>query len=86
MRGQRSFSINYVPWDELQQFRCKEIEQIAGLGNGGMRCKEHACNGDYHAWTLGNWAFYVPTELHAGYVAKALAEAREYLVQRGFVK
>lgn len=77
MRGKRTFSINYVPWNELQTFRCRDVESVFN------RCK-HGTDTD-HQWTLGGRAYYVPDNLHATFLAIAQDEARQYLRERGFL-
>lgn len=84
MTKQRRFSINYVPWDTLQEFRCKEIEELLKEHILPPKDCKHG-DEDAHQWTVGGYAYYVPTELHATFIAIAQDNAREYLRERGFL-
>lgn len=52
-------SINDIPWDELQAYRCKDAEPETW---GGL-CPAHVS----HKYTLGGRAFLVPEDILATY-------------------
>lgn len=52
-------SLNDVPWDELQAFRCRAGDALLTF----------TCGHPHHKYTIGGWAFYVPDDVLAAYAA-----------------
>lgn len=58
-------SLDDVPWDALQQYRCRAADETYD-----DECIEHP----NHRYTIGGRAYYVPADVLAAYAAARVME------------